>query len=433
MIKHKLETILTVLSLGLLNIPLLNAARMSDEEIAKAGYKKLVAQLTPLEGTTPAQWRITWTGDTSTTATISWSTAVAGKKHTLHYGTKPPTNSSIKYTNKLEAQKNGPYSIHAKEAKKTSTAFYHHCVLKDLKPNTTYYFNLESDGKFSPPLYFITSPESGDFKMIAGGDSRSGIADRARMNLRIAATIADNPDVYAFCHGGDYIQSGMLWRQWRLWLSHHELTTQKDGRVIPIIPTKGNHDSGPNFYEIFNLESSTGKISHGRKPYWHNTQITKDVNIITLDTNYTAKGPQEQWLKDQLTTLRPKSRFLLTNYHRPLFPAVKKIPSHAAVFVPLFEQYNVDLALESDGHCIKRTPPIRNGKTDPTGVTYIGEGGLGVGQRQPKEDRWYLKDGHVGRGHHIYLLHFTKSSLKVDTILLNGKVDDSFKLKPRKK
>ncbi len=419
---------LTTLSLSLLSSPFLSASKLSDQDIAKADYKKLLTQLTPLEGTTPTQWRVSWSGDTSTTATVSWSTALAGKKHTLHYGTKPSGTDPQNFTHHLDAQKNGAYSINANEAKSTSTAFYHHCVLKDLKPKTKYYFTLESDGKFSRPLYFITSPESGDFKMIAGGDSRTGLADRARMNLRMAATFMAHPDIYAFCHGGDYINSGASWRQWRLWLSHHELTTLDDGRVLPVIHTKGNHDSGILFFEIFNLESNTTKSS-----YWHNTQLTKHVNIITLDTNYTAKGPQEKWLKEQLTSLRPESRYLLTNYHRPLFPAVKSIPSQAAVFVPLFEQFNVDLALESDGHCIKRTAPIRNGKIDPTGVTYIGEGGLGVGQRQPKKDLWYLKDGYVGRGHHIYLLHFTQSSLKVDTVLLDGKIEDTFELKPREK
>jgi len=400
---------------------------MADKDIATADYKQQVKKLTPLEGTTPAQWRITWSGDTSSTATISWSTALAGKKHTVHLGTEPIGRKVESYEKHIDCQKNGSYTINAEEAKDTKPAFYHHCAVKDLKPNTKYYFVLESDGKLSRRFYFITSPEQGDFKMIAGGDSRSGHSDRIRMNLRMAKIFATNPDVYAFCHGGDYIGSGKSWRQWRLWLSQNELTTLSDGRVLPIIPTKGNHDSGVLFFEIFNLKSRTEKRS-----YWHTTQVTKDVNIITLDTNYTANGPQKKWLEQQLKDLRPVSKYLLTNYHRPLFPAVKNIPPQAAVFVPLLEQYNVDLALESDGHCIKRTAPIRDGKVDPTGVTYIGEGGLGVAQRQPVTDHWYLKGGHVSRGHHIYLLNFTQQSLKVDTIMMDGKITDSFELKPRK-
>ena len=50
----------------------------------------------------------------------------------------------------------------------------------------------------------------------------------------------------------------------------------------------------------------------------------------------------------------------------------------------LFEKYNVDLALESDGHCIKRTVPIRNGKQD-NWVVYVGEGGLELANAAPNK------------------------------------------------
>ena len=75
--------------------------------------------------------------------------------------------------------------------------------------------------------------------------------------------------------------------------------------------------------------------------------------------------------------------------------------------MPLFEQYDLDLALESDGHSVKRTLPIRAEAHDPTGVVYIGEGGLGVPQRDPQTERWFLQEpGMSGKSHHIVLLEF---------------------------
>ncbi len=414
--------------LHLLSFPSLLATEMDNQSIATADYKVQLKKITALEKTKPAQWRVTWTGNTSKTATISWSTAVAGKKHQVHIGIEPHGQGIQNYENSIECQRSGVYTINAKEAKDTNPAFYHHCRLTDLKPGTKYYFVLDSDGELSRQFYFITSSESGDFKLIAGGDSRSGHIDRVRMNLRIAKIFVENPSVSAFCHGGDFINRGRNWREWRLWLSHNELTTLSDGRVLPIIPTKGNHDGGPLFFEVFDLVSTSEK----NRSYWHTTQLTKDVNIVTLDTNFSANGPQNEWLEQQLKMLRPQSKYLLTNYHRPLYPAVKKPTSHASVFIPTFEKYDVDLALESDGHCIKRTAPIRDGKIDPTGVVYIGEGGLGVGQRQPHRDHWYLTGGHVGMGHHVYLLDFSSDYLKGATIMIDGKVTDSFELKPRK-
>ncbi len=424
-----LNTALGIAAYCMLSMTNLSATSMTDDEITKADYKKLIKMLTPLAGSTPAQWRVVWSGDTTTTATVSWSTAVSGKKHTLHYGTKPFGTDVAKYENHLECKKSGAYSINAKEAETTKTAFYHHVPMTGLMPNTKYYFVMESDGEFSRQLYFKTCPKAENFKLLVGGDSRSGLASRCRMNLRLAKELKEKPEIVALNHGGDYIGSGHSWRQWRQWLSHHELTTLEDGRVLPIIPTRGNHDGGPIFFEVFNLDKMTDKHS-----FWHTISLGEDVQIITLDTNYSAKGPQEKWLTKQLSTIRPKTTWLLTNYHRPLYPAVKSPAGQTAVFVPLFEKYNVDLALESDGHCIKRTVPIRDGKKDASGVVYIGEGGLGVGQYRPKEDLWYLKNGgYVSRGHHVMQLSFSKDALNIETILMNGKVTDTHTLKPRAK
>ena len=107
----------------------LSATDRSDEQIANADYKQLVEEMTPLAGTNPAHWRVVWSGDTSTSATISWSTAENGKKHVVHYGTKNVGTDTGKYEFHAEAPKNGPYSISEKEAKDTKTAFFHHCPL----------------------------------------------------------------------------------------------------------------------------------------------------------------------------------------------------------------------------------------------------------------------------------------------------------------
>ena len=47
---------------------------------------------------------------------------------------------------------------------------------------------------------------------------------------------------------------------------------------------------------------------------------------------------------------------------------------HAPIFCPLFDKYNIDIALESDGHCMKRTVPIRDGKRIlPESSTWVKE------------------------------------------------------------
>ena len=186
-------------------------------------------------------------------------------------------------------------------------AYYHHARLTGLEPDTNYHFAMESDGKRSRTLYFRTAPASGTgISVIHGGDSSSDQTARCRMNLRIAAIARDNRKVLAFAHGGDYIVSGKVWKQWRLWLSQHELTTAEDGRVLPIIPTWGNHDGGVLYFEIFDLDQKTER--------WHTTRLGKDVAMVTLDTNSPAGGEQAAWLEKQLKDLRPKNRWLMVQY-----------------------------------------------------------------------------------------------------------------------
>ena len=102
-------------------------------------------------------------------------------------------------------------------------------------------------------------------------------------------------------------------------------------------------------------------------------------------------------------------------------------------WVPSFEKYDVDLVCEADGHNIKRTLPIRGNVEDATGVVYIGEGGLGVAQRKPKVDRWYLQPpGMADSARHIFILTLKSKELKTKCLRLDQTIADEFTLKPRK-
>ena len=246
--------------------------------------------------------------------------------------------------------------------------------------------------------------------------------DNTMMAELVAASHENsNPadDLLAFAHGGDYIVSGTNLEQWSVWLSDHELTTGKDGRMLPVIPARGNHDKGKIFNEVFGFPDDDLN--------YYAINIGPEVRFVTLNTETSTAGDQAKWLDGELEHSRPNYRWLLAQYHRPAFPAVKEPSTALQSWVPLFEKYNVDLVCESDGHNIKRTVPIRGGKADESGVVYIGEGGLGVPQRTPKTDRWFLESpGMADQGHHVFVLTFEEDKLKGKCILLGGKIRDTF-------
>ena len=390
-------------------------AAAQDDRDALAGKRLKV------EGTTPVQWRVIWTDNPHVKATVSWSTAKEGSSHVVHFGTKPAKGKHSAYTKKIAAQRNGQYTG-------SPEIYYHHATITGLKPDTTYYFVMASDKNVSRELHFRTAPgKSAPFKLIHGGDSRSNPDRRRRVNRLIAELAARDPSILAFAHGGDYIVKGTKLDQWHTWMSDHEVSVTDKGRILPIIPARGNHErSGPQYDEVFNTPGGEGKN-------YFTTNLGPDLVLVTLNSNISTAGDQAKFLEASLRA-NAKVRWQLAQYHRPVYPAVKTPSGNKKDWVPIFEKYNLDLACEADGHCIKRTVPIRNEKPDPTGVVYIGEGGLGVGQRTPKKDRWYLKPpAKTGSEDHVFVLSFSARALEMTVVLANGKLFDRYLMKPRKR
>jgi len=368
----------------------------------------------PLKNAQPIQWRLIWLTDPSTTATLSWSTLVAGEVHRVHLRAANETDATL-----VEAQRNGKYSAESPEL------YYHHAHLVGLEPATEYRVTIESDGLRSPEMYFTTAPaEDVPVSLLFGADSRSGHEQRRQMNAMLASMVdesyqADRAPILALAHGGDFVRDGRRLDQWSRIMTDYELTVGPEGRLLPIIPARGNHDMGKLFNEVFSFPAK-------ERTNYYALNLSPEIRLITLNTETSIAGDQTAWLESELKAARPVNRWLLAQYHKPAFPAVKPPWINLTHWVPLFEKYNVDLACEGDGHSIKRTPPIRNFQIDPTGVVYVGEGGLGVGQRTPKTNRWYLQPPHAktGSDHHVQLLTFDKEKITYRVVLLGGELFD---------
>jgi len=165
-------------------------------------------------------------------------------------------------------------------------------------------------------------------------------------------------------------------------------------------------------------------------------RLTPSVGIVCLSTEASAEGNQRAFLKDALSRLeRKKVKWRFAAYHRPAYPAVKQPGAAKVSWVPLFEEFNLDLVLESDGHCIKRTVPIRGEEEADDGVVYLGEGGYGAPQYKVKPARWYLQgdDAFVSTGDHFMMLEISRKTINYSTVLLGGEVVDSAKFKCRRR
>lgn len=393
----------------------------------------------------PRHIRIVWSEDPSHKAVISWTTLFKeGVEHTVYYDTVSHGGFKESYQFTKKTYLNGPITITNEDRKwEVYPGFFHHVEIENLIPGTNYYFMVETDQNISQEYYFQTAPSKPmAFKLLWGGDSRMGSSktneksnphiERQMMNQRIKALLDQDPEILAFVHGADYASTAD-WRHLYWWFEDHQSIVGQDRRLLPLIISRGNHDLDTGFEENFWL----GKDLQNKDfDYYFHTKIG-NTSIITLNTEISVIGKQLEWLNATLKDTRPKMKWVLTNYHRPAYPAVKD-PEHASFkrvrenWVPLFEKHNIDLALESDGHILKRTVPIRSGKQNDDGIIYIGEGGLGVPQRVADSTRWYIQSpGFAMSAHNVHKLTFTEDSLFVQAFGLRGEVLDSFSIQPR--
>lgn len=380
--------------------------------------------------------RVMWMGDASTEAVLSWSTRAAGTDHRVYFDTEPRGGKLDAYAGKQATFKDGQFTLVQADEQYAKPAFYHHAHLTGLKPNTTYHVVFASDGDASREFHFRTAyGDDQEFSALAGGDSRLGTAtptihrDRREMNLRMAELFADEKnDILCLIHGGDYCMTAQ-WRHIERWLTDHELTTTPDGRLLPVVPTRGNHDSAIGFEEMF---------AHPKmeRPYYFTTQLSPKVGIVTLNTEISVAGDQRDWLAATLPKLREANRWLFVVYHRPLWSSVRYVQDGAGRrnnWGPLFEANNIDLGYESHDHALKRTVPIRASAVDnKAGIVYIGDGGLGVPQRKPDTSRWWLQSpGFAKSEHHVHSMRFGKDAMHVQAHGIDKSILDDFTLKPR--
>jgi hypothetical protein len=381
--------------------------------------------------------RVIWSGSPQSDAVVVWDGAAADEDTLLLYDTVSRTGQANDYTCKIRVSETGLYTEGIKNTSEESASepvspdlFYHHAVLTNLEPDTVYYLAVKTAEGPEREYHFRTAPKDGTtFKLIYAGDSRSRIDITRKMSMQIRELFEKDESIVALLHGGDYAETTQR-DKWKAWLEAYALTTTKNGKLLPIIPIIGNHDTvgnSPMFRQAYG--------NPGGKNAYYALRLTPSVSILCLNTEISAEGEQKEFLRNALAGMeKDKVKWRIAAFHSPAYPAVKQPGAARTSWVPFFEEFNIDLVLESDGHCIKRTVPIRKDREADDGIVYLGEGGYGAPQRDPKPDLWYLqgKNAFASKGDHIMMLEIAPDAIHYSTVLVTGEVVDSAAFKPHR-
>ncbi len=295
--------------------------------------------------------------------------------------------------------------------------FNHVVRLKNLNPNTRYYFYIEdSEGK-NQVYYFTTVSDDSNEKIsfIAGGDSRDTRIVRVKANRMVSKLKA-----HAVLFNGDFTGIDTE-RQWKEWFIDWENSISSDGRITPLVVTRGNHELGNRvMLRLFDVPHS--------KVFYSTTFGGDLLNLISLNSEIWKFGSQRLFLRK---TLKEHKDYYwqIPQYHRPIrahVKAKKEMNTQYKNFVPEFEKFNnVRLCLENDSHTCKVTWPIISDdsdqadegfiRNDSIGIVYAGEGCWGAPLRAADDQKSWTRDAEAVN--QFNLIFISKEKIELRTVL----------------
>jgi hypothetical protein len=348
------------------------------------------------------KYRLIITDDPATKITIGWN-QISGTNPTVYYDTiDHGTDYSLyAFTKTVDRE----FSYRGMEN--------NFARLADLIPDKAYYFVIHDSENTSDRYWFKTSPiDLSRLSIIAGGDSRTNRDPRQRANLLVSKL---KPHVILF--GGDFTEDDTD-IQWQEWMDDWQLTIANDGRMFPIIPAQGNHESHMVVYNLFDTPSES---------YYYSTSFGDNLfKVYTLNTEVSVSGNQLNWLQNDLSE-NPDVIWNLAQYHKPMRPHhLSKAENDAAydAWAQLFYDNNVRLIVESDAHNVKVTWPIEPSLlpgndegfiiNETYGSVYIGEGGWGAPLYTSDDDKSWTRNS--GSFYQVKLLFIDESKVEIRTI-----------------
>ncbi len=345
---------------------------------------------------------------TETSMTVMWDTSATATS-VVHYGETDACSKSVE---------RNPSRIHE-------------VAIQDLKPNTQYFYRVESE----TPGGKRYESETATF--------RTAVDENTPYAFAVISDTQGNPDVSGqianlawqqrpsfVVHSGDLVSTGSDHNHW---LSHFFPGMRPLINHVPFYPVLGNHEQNADHY--YNYVSLPA-------PEYYYTFRYGNCQFFMLDTNQKVAPESEQylWLDNALANSTAKWKFVC--HHHPPYSSDENDYGklwktnqgthgdlRARQLVPLYEKHGVDIVWNGHIHSYERTWRIRKGRAVEEGAPfYMITGGGGGGLETPAPTRPFFQNN-VRRGHHYVMVHINGGTLELKSYTLNDRLFDHLKIK----
>lgn len=282
-----------------------------------------------------------------------------------------------------------------------SMTYIHEGTIIDLTPDTKYEYRIGYSTDRRSDWYPLETAGAGEYEVLIYPDSQSG--DYSGWEQLVKNSADRNPNAALYISMGDLVDNGEQAYQWRTWLDSIKPLSAR----IPLAPTLGNHEMytldwkmrEPRAYLNYFDVPSNGNTTFDRHYYSYDYG---DVHYVVLDTqlyesthedNHDVHHPdlydvQVQWLRQDLASNTKKWTVVLMHrdpfqyaFNRPGASRAAGFDEEGVLFMPIFDEFNVDLVLSAHLHSYRNRGHVGNFERDASGPLYILTGIAGDARR----------------------------------------------------
>ena len=327
--------------------------------------------------------------DNSTSRTIMWQSDNSESDAVIEYRLAGSENTqSIGATDKVFTDDG-------------STTYIHEATLTELTPKTKYEYRVGYGSDRRSDWYSLETAGASVYDVLIYPDSQSG--DYSQWEEIVKDSAHRNPRTALYISMGDLVDNGEQDYQWRTWLN----SIRPLSANVPLATTLGNHEMytldwkmrEPYAYLNYFAVPPNGNEIFNRRYYSYDFG---DVHYVVLDTqlyesnhedNHDTHHPdlydvQIQWLRQDLAANIKKLTVVLMHrdpfqyaFDRPGASRDVGFNEEGVLFMPIFDEFNVDLVLSAHLHSYRNRGHVRNFDRDASGPLYILTGIAGDARR----------------------------------------------------
>ncbi len=383
----------------------------------------------------PDQIVLTWSDDPTHSQTIQWRSQCSVERCSntcedklfargyLAYQEKGSDEvSSLAGFNKVPAE---PMCLTSPNTINDSVNLRFTATLSELKPDTEYWYAVGNAGNWSDIYSFQTAPdEAKPFSFVYLGDAQNGLDVWGKL---MDQSNQHFPQAAFYLMAGDLVDRGNERDDWDDFFYHGRHVFQSK-TLVPVIGNHENQGGHPTLYlELFHLLRNGPKQLEPERAYWFEYS---NALFVVLDSTLPPRT-QTQWLDNVLAASSATWKFVA--YHHPAYSSSKRGGKSDLLdtWLPLFDQYQVDFALQGHDHAYLRTYPMLEGKPlkgveqdEQRGTIYL----ISVSgtKKYPQEDHDYIEKGMVNLStYQLFDLEVGRKRLVYRAFDFEGKLVDT--------